>query len=30
MSTAYYPQSDGLTEWINAVMEQYLRIYVSY
>ena len=30
LSMAYHPQTDGQSEWMNAVMEQYLRAYVSY
>ena len=30
LSTAFYPQTDGQTERINAVVEQHLRAYVSY
>ena len=29
-STAYHPETDGQTEWVNAWVEQYLQLYVNH
>src|SRR5882724_2573840 len=30
LSTAYHPETDSQTEWVNQILEQYLRVYINY
>jgi hypothetical protein len=30
LSTAFHPETDGQTERVNAIMEQYLQAYCNY
>ena len=28
--TAYHPETDSQTKWVNQILEQYLRVYITY
>jgi len=28
--TAYHPETDSQTEWVNKILEQYLQVYINY
>src|SRR5882724_4363011 len=30
LSTVYHPETDGQTEWVNQILEQYLQVYINY
>jgi hypothetical protein len=30
LSTAYHPQTNGQTEWMNQEIEQYLQVFINY
>ena len=30
ISTAYHPETDGQTKWVNQILEQYLQVYINY